>query len=751
MSKISQINLNGTLYNIDVATELKSTTPTKDSTSVATSGAVYAEQEARKAADNLKLDKKPDGSVELIDPDSGKISYHYLHDSILGQLKFGGTLSATDSVGIRYYNITESAAFRDRALEISPWTDSYSNPYFYADTITGSITPLATWDVVGGSAFTSPLFGNDLAALEGFYFIMTSNTSAMLNEVPLELVPEFKVGDWWVFCNGVVKKIDNTDTITHIDETAGTSLLEITGSSGLKLNGFTDDDLRIKFDKPLTYKDSSGNELTLGGAGVNGLYFNRTNGEQSYINYAGIKIPTIDASTVKASTKMTAPTITNKEDKSQVVNLEYFENNATKVDWENIDSEVHVINDHSVEIDGGLNVNGALIVPAPESKIITEDITSSVEYAMWEPVDYSTPHLWKDVAADQPNFYHFVVKTGYSYSLYTTEEAGGICPKVLFYEDVPETSENISPIGILDANTSGFEEIDSWPRAYGADSDAFNGISFTSPYTGRAYVSCGSCPDSAFTSILAVCNIPAESVQINKNLTVTGDLEITGDLSFGADSHLVFGTIEGTDFIADHAKVKNAPVEDDDVINKAYFEANKGSGTGIPAPEETSELPSELNSDYLVLSDIGEVNNLDWSTGTYTGILDPKATYELYLEATDGTWIKGILPALSGSEMNNVHFQVTDYTAMTCMNTGWVNGTNKSTNYVFLDNITRRADGFYDLQISFRNCCWQPVKVTITKTGGTTPVPVSMDGAFLRWRNGQAVWEMLSNAEDYPF
>lgn len=45
------------------------------------------------------------------------------------------------------------------------------------------------------------------------------------------------------------------------------------------------------------------------------------------------------------------------------------------------------------------------------------------------------------------------------------------------------------------------------------------------------------------------------------------DVEIDGSLNFGADSQLVFGTIEGTDFIADHAKVKNAPVEDDDVVN----------------------------------------------------------------------------------------------------------------------------------------------------------------------------------------
>lgn len=240
-----------------------------------------------------------------------------------------------------------------------------------------------------------------------------------------------------------------------------------------------------------------------------------------------------------------------------------------------------------------------------------------------------------------------------------------------------------------------------------------------------------------------------DKVKFLSDVEIDGDLEVTGDLSFGADSHLVFGTVEGSDFIADYAKVKNAPVEDDDVVNKAYFDANKGSGsgTGVPAPE----FPPELNSDYLVLSGLGEVNNLDWTTGTYAGILDPKATYELYIEGTDGTYIRGILPTISGRELNNVHFKVTSWTAQTCETSWWDSGSKDYLgSYVWFTELIRRTDGLYDFQISLSTCCWPPAKLTITKTGGITQASY-MDGAFLSWRNGQAVWEMPANAEDYTF
>lgn len=43
-----------------------------------------------------------------------------------------------------------------------------------------------------------------------------------------------------------------------------------------------------------------------------------------------------------------------------VVTKRYFEDNSSKVDWEHIDSEVHVINDHNLEVDGNLTVHGEL-------------------------------------------------------------------------------------------------------------------------------------------------------------------------------------------------------------------------------------------------------------------------------------------------------------------------------------------------------------------------------------------------------
>lgn len=778
MPKISQIKLTNQTYNLDVASELKATT-------------IINESDVKKVA-TVEAVKTPDGTHSLFD-ENNKIASAYLSDTILGQLKFGGTiccdLAKSYHAGLVNWSITPSTLLKQKIQE---------ELYEYEDS---NLLTLAV-GVASGISFGSSvgLYTSDINFLEGFYFIMSASDPEVVSSEGL--VPSFVVGDWMLICDNQIQKIDNTDTITHIAD-ANTSLLSIEGS-GLKLNGITavhpdySDTVidQVNIDAPIsvsygmTYigsdiinyyggKIQTGPDDGLDKSTLTPGYLNikadtahikvtQSTGElgtHTEITPRQFSIKTInqengvaEANTfmapgeistsgsisgqeVHAELKMTAPTITNKTDKSQVVNLEYFENNATKVDWENIDSEVHVINNHSVEIDGNLTVGELL--STTKTSTLTEYVTAT--YAEWEPASFESPAVWKETAADQPNFYYFPVKAGASYML-----GGGIYDDVnaaldngidfystiLFYQSSPLVGTSIAPIA-----TGVFTKEDTYV-SYTVTSTGFSGgwqapLTFTSSVSGVAYIAHYNTVPEDHLTIVEVFN-SSDKVKIN------GDLEVTGDLSFGADSHIVFGTIEGTDFIADSAKVKNAPTEDDDVINKAYFDANKGSGTGIPAPEETSELPSELNSDYLVLSDIGEVNNLDWRTGTYTGILDPKATYELYLEAADGTWIKGILPTVS-----DVYFRVTDWTAGTCRTEGWVNGMTDDTGYVNLDKVTRRADGFYDLQISFTNCCWQPVKVTITKTGGTTPV--SMDGAFLRWRNGQAVWEMLSNAENYTF
>lgn len=541
MAKISQIKLTSTTYDIDVASNLKATK-------------IIGEDPIK--IPPVEAIQKPDGVNPLFD-ENNKISSHYVSDTILGQLKFGGTLTATDdSVGLRYYNITESAAFRDRALEISPQAESYSDPCFYTDTITGSITPLAYWEEVGAS----PLFGNDLAALEGFYFIMTSNTSAMINEVPLEFVPEFKVGDWWVFCNGVVKKIDNTDTITHIDETDYNSLLEITGSSGLKLNGFSryPDTVSISLDTDLY----SASDITTTGTINAGL-----------VSTSQVSASSIDAGEIFASNRMTAPTISDTTDKTQVVNLDYFENNATKVDWENIDSDVRIINGHNFKIQSKYT----------EQNIGCGMLPSSFDGV--EPQQDSSTGQWEwgvDESWTSPYWGYFRIKKNCRYIVKPAKTSGPFNNAECLDSGASVlVAAELSTVPLLELTSedhdliyqpSVYDEV-SWEPSFGGY------IEFKAPIDGFAFFGTSDSFDPVLWVVLERVFEKEASAEIEGDLKVTGDIEVTGDLSFGADSHLVFGTIEGTDFIADHIEAQSIKINgkrvltEDDLANLVAYPA----------------------------------------------------------------------------------------------------------------------------------------------------------------------------------
>lgn len=405
--KITQVQLGTETYDIDVAADRKAkpllqTEDDSDLTKVLPKSAVL----------------KPDGTNDLFD-ENKKLNSHYISDTILGQLKFGGTITYNNEypTGTHQYVITPSSSLRAHLLAKAP--EGTSTLVGFSFEIKPQNFPAENWCKCTLQAYNSvpELLGQPtlyLKDFEGFYFIykeLQYTAPELKNSEQAIIVPKFEVGDWFLTCGEAIQKIDNTDTITHIDETNGTSLLEITGSSGLKLNGFT--------------RDSSTGDITL---------TNELNTTADITSVGDITAQSIYGRIIEATGNMKAPTISDTTDKTQVVNLDYFENNATKVNWEKIDSEVHVINDHNVEIDGGLTVH---------------------------------------------------------------------------------------------------------------------------------------------------C--------VSTNTKIEGDLEITGDLSFGADSHLVFGTIKGTDFIADYAKVKNAPTEADDVVNKAYFDANKGSSGGDGLPSGAAE------------------------------------------------------------------------------------------------------------------------------------------------------------------
>lgn len=584
--KISKVNLSGESYEIDVATNLKATnilSSDKGQTSkVATVGAV----------------QKPDGVNALFD-ENNKISSSYLSDTILGQLKFGGSLylgsdDPTGTANSIRLSILPSAALNGAFEEYLKTLENFNSSWIVMEPgLKFYIQAGYNYDYMRECSewyFSLPYGpegqGNPelnvkfpTSICEGYYFIAgtdlsgayysekyASLASSYSEDYSTVVLDESQVGDWQVVSNGKLIKIDNTDTITHIKDSY-TSLLSIEGA-GLKLKGFTDAGQSIKFDKPLTYEVGS-TKLSLGANGVNGLYI----GDQSYINSAEVSAPS-----VKASTKMTAPTITNTADKTQVVNLDYFENNATKVDWENIDSEVHVINDHNVEIDGGLTVGKSFVVETITAS--TEDISSSCHttkfddeggtWGGWEPlIDCSG---WeRDTYYQAPYWLYFPVKTGCCYQLNLVKGSAQ-----LYYKD----KALLMPDHVKDAPLHATEILSYNMSVNPDDSDKIDeSFSFKSDITGYAAIAYSpgtpidwTNDDHSFSVI--------ELVESQADVKINGDLEVTGDLSFGADSHIVFGTIEGTDFIADYAKVKNAPVEDDDVVNKAYFDANKGSGGG---------------------------------------------------------------------------------------------------------------------------------------------------------------------------
>lgn len=254
--KISKVNLSGESYEIDVATNLKATdilSTNKGQTSkVATVGAV----------------QKPDGVNALFD-ENNKISSSYLSDTILGQLKFGGSLSVTDedvnlTVSGLTLSINPSAALKGTFQEYlknlenfdSSWTVKqpgmkFKTQFNYEDPAYPNGQPewcfCCPYGPEGQGEELNVKFPASIC--EGYYFIAGTDlpgsyynpqnetlTSVYTEGYPV-ILAEAQVGDWQVVSNGKLIKIDNTDTITHIKDSY-TSLLSIEGA-GLKLNKIT--------------------------------------------------------------------------------------------------------------------------------------------------------------------------------------------------------------------------------------------------------------------------------------------------------------------------------------------------------------------------------------------------------------------------------------------------------------------------------------------------------------------------------
>jgi len=290
--KISRINLNGD-YSIDVASELKDATPTHDSQNVVTSDGIA------KALD-LKLEKKPDGSNELINED-GKINMTYLSDSALGQVKFGGIFSS----GV----ITQTSAILKDFIA-QEFRAQYPNLEFSTSSFAGSDPELA---YENGNAYLRwyedySLNGYIDINVEGFYFIVSADcTFAEIN---------FATGDWLLASGGKWAKVDNTDAVTSVNGQTGNVTIE------------------------QVQADWNENNTSSAAYIKNRTHYTKNDGTVIQLD---AKFIPVDNNTIKV-------------ENGKLVGAA----SATNLDLSNVNQDVNIVGDHSLNISGDLNIDGAL-------------------------------------------------------------------------------------------------------------------------------------------------------------------------------------------------------------------------------------------------------------------------------------------------------------------------------------------------------------------------------------------------------
>ena len=207
IKKIKHIKISDTNYEIDVSDKLKDTSPTLDSNNVVTSGGVKAALTELEGIVDTKLPSSPHENFPLIDS-QGKISAHYLHDAILGQMKFGGIITPYESNDGQLERLwVDTSDLLNCALieagageeETGEWTivTTTQAPTLYENRM--------------GSSFVVP---------EGFYFIVNGNVSKELVSTTTaltDIADDFVTGDWLVAVGnaGSFDNPDNNDYSAH--------------------------------------------------------------------------------------------------------------------------------------------------------------------------------------------------------------------------------------------------------------------------------------------------------------------------------------------------------------------------------------------------------------------------------------------------------------------------------------------------------------------------------------------------------
>lgn len=233
------------------------------STNLITSGAVNT-------ALGNKLDKKPDGTNNLIDS-GNKVALTYLPDVILGQMLYAGTFAPSTAVA----TLTTNAK-----TKLGTSSDTI--------TLTNNTTAITGY-----------------VANEGCYYIATaSGTFASIS---------FETGDWLISTGSAWKKVDNTDAVTGVKGNAETN--------------YRTGNVNITADNVMpTQTGNSGKYLTTDGTNVSwgtvDALPSQTGNSGKFLTTNGTSASWADAVTASSTTTFTNKTFNANGTGNSITNLE---------------------------------------------------------------------------------------------------------------------------------------------------------------------------------------------------------------------------------------------------------------------------------------------------------------------------------------------------------------------------------------------------------------------------------------------
>lgn len=280
-------------------------------------------------------------------------------------------------------------------------------------------------------------------------------------------------------------------------------------------------------------------------------------------------------------------------------------------------------------------------------------------------------------------------------------------------------------------------------------------LSFIAPYSGYAFIQR---TDGTDLHTISISETNPNSCETGK-VVIDGNLEISGDINFGTDSHFAFGTVEGTDFIADNAKVKNAPTEDDDVVNlktlREWVPSNKSDKEYLTVTMSSGTVKS-WTLDHIDTFQGSEFRNTHYvaSSTYFNGIASLNTSKTYYCEYK--------VPSSNLTDPTIVTYKVRlNLSESSNFSTGGLimflkEGTSdmQAPYFTVMSSVSTDAGTLVSATIcipySIQNLSIYSAEEYPEDEGEGLPSGAT-EGAFLRYRNGAPVWENIPSAEDSTF